>query len=589
MMKLKKLNFKMKGSKTSTPKPKKSSNRNFSVRQKLFTGFFSVLALLALVAIITNYQISHINNQYSTSIDDRMEKLDLIVAMKDAVMKEQLALQKYMANGDGESLIEFEGAVEAFAKASKKYLEVTQSAEGKKVGEAFVAAERQYYEVASDAFVLIRDEQTVKVRLLMQEKGNPAIFSLNSAAEDAMEYQQDTLEAKSEALTGNVAKISTVIIAISVAAFVIGIGIAMFISNMISKPVKLVSRAAEEVANGNLAVEKINVKNKDEIGELAASFNAMATNLRDLIFQVSSTSEQVASSAEEMMASADQTNAATNQVATAIQEVASGAELQGKNTEESAKAVGEMSIGIQQVATTTSNVAESASDTTKQAQLGYEALEKVINQMKSINHTTNETNTVIKELDKKSVEIGKIIEVITGIADQTNLLALNAAIEAARAGDHGRGFAVVADEVRKLAELSRQSAGQISGLIEAIQKDTHQVVGMMNKGTVEISTGTQLVEETGKTFNEIMKSIEHVSSEIQEVSAISEEMSASVQQVNASIDEVTRIARQSVANTGEIAAATEEQLASMDEVATSSASLAKLAEELRDMVGKFKI
>lgn len=588
-MKWKKLNFKWKAGKKEKAKPNKKSSRNFSVRAKLLTGFFSVLALLALVAIITNYQISNVNNQYSSSIDDRMEKMDLIVKMKEAVMKEQVALYKYMAYGDGESLIEFEGAVESFTKFSKEYLEVTRSAEGKKVAEALVAAERAYYEIASEAFTLIRDEQTVKVRLLMQEKGNPAIFKLNSAAEDAMEYQQDTMAGTIETVTGNVKAVSVIIIAISIAAFVIGIGIATIISRMISKPVQLVSRAAEEVANGNLAVEKINVKNKDEIGELAASFNAMTTNLRDLIFQVSSTSEQVASSAEEMMASADQTNAATNQVATAIQEVASGAELQGKNTEESSRAVGEMSIGIQKVAETTSTVAESASDTTKQAQSGHEALAKVINQMKSINHTTNETNTVIKDLDKKSAEIGKIIEVITGIADQTNLLALNAAIEAARAGEHGKGFAVVADEVRKLAELSRQSAGQISGLIEVIQKDTHSVVQMMNKGTVEIATGTQLVEDTGKTFNEILRSIENVSSEIQEVSAISEEMSASVQQVNASIEEVTRIARGSVASTAEIASATEEQMASMDEVATSSASLARLAEELREMVGKFKI
>ena len=588
-MKWKKLNFKLKASKKQKAKPNKKSNRNFSVRAKLLTGFFSVLALLALVAIITNYQISNVNSQYSTSIDDRMEKMDLIVKMKEAVMKEQVALYKYMAYGDGESLIEFEGAVESFTKFSKEYLDVTRSAEGKKVAEALVAAEKEYYEIASEAFTLIRDEQTVSVRLLMQEKGNPAIFKLNSAAEDAMEYQQDTMQGTIETVTGNVTAVSVVIIGISIAAFVIGIAIAIFISRMISKPVQLVSRAAEEVANGNLAVEKINVKNKDEIGELAASFNAMTTNLRDLIFQVSSTSEQVASSAEEMMASADQTNAATNQVATAIQEVASGAELQGKNTEESARAVGEMSVGIQKVAETTSTVAESASDTTKQAQYGHEALAKVISQMKSINQTTNETNTVIKDLDKKSAEIGKIIEVITGIADQTNLLALNAAIEAARAGEHGKGFAVVADEVRKLAELSRQSAKQISGLIEVIQKDTHSVVQMMNKGIVEISTGTQLVEDTGKTFNEILKSIENVSSEIQEVSAISEEMSASVQQVNASIEEVTRIARDSVASTAEIASATEEQMASMDEVATSSASLARLAEELREMVGKFKI
>ncbi len=561
----------------------------FGVRAKLLAGFFSVLALLAVVAIITNFEFNKMNSQYSSSIDDRMEKLNLIVEMKDAVMREQLALQKYMANSDGESLIEFEGAVEDFAKSSKKYLSTTKSAEGKKIGENFIGAEAQYYDVASEAFTLIRDEQTVKVRLLMQQKGNQLIFALNSAAEDAIKYQQDELDLTSEKLSGNVQRVALLIIALSVAAFVIGMVIATYISRMISKPVKLVSQAAKQLAGGNLAIEKINVKNKDEIGQLAADFNEMATNLRNIIFQVSSTSEQVAASAEEMMASADQTNSATNQVATAIQEVAGGAELQSKNTEESAKAVGEMASAIQRVAVTTSTVAESAVDTTKQAMLGHDSLEKVIEKMKAINHTTSETNSVIKDLDRKSAEIGKIIEVITGIADQTNLLALNAAIEAARAGEHGKGFAVVADEVRKLAELSRQSASQISGLIEVIQKETHQVVEMMNKGTVEISEGTSLVENTGRTFDEIMRSIENVSSEIQEVSAISEEMSASVMQVNASIDEVTKIARDSVASTAEIASATEEQLASMEEVSSSSASLAKLAENLREMVAKFRV
>jgi methyl-accepting chemotaxis protein len=561
----------------------------FGVRAKLLAGFFSVLALLAVVAIITNFEFNKMNSQYSTSIEDRMGKLNLIVEMKDAVMREQLALQKYMANSDGESLIEFEGAVEDFAKSSKKYLSSAKSAEEKKVGENLVAAEAQYYDVASEAFTLIRDEQTVKVRLLMQEKGNKLIFSLNSAAEDAIKYQQDALNTTSETLSGNVQKVALLIIALSVAAFVIGTVIATYISRMISKPVQLVSQAAKQLADGNLAIEKINVKNTDEIGQLATDFNEMATNLRNIIFQVSSTSEQVAASAEEMMASADQTNSATNQVATAIQEVAGGAELQSKNTEESAKAVGEMSSAIQRVAVTTSTVAESAVDTTKQATLGHDSLEKVIEKMKTINHTTSETNSVIKDLDRKSAEIGKIIEVITGIADQTNLLALNAAIEAARAGEHGKGFAVVADEVRKLAELSRQSASQISSLIEVIQNETHQVVEMMNKGAAEISEGTSLVEDTGRIFDEILKSIENVSSEIQEVSAISEEMSASVMQVNASIEEVTKIARGSVASTAEIASATEEQLASMEEVSSSSASLARLAESLREMVAKFKV
>ncbi|WP_257391705.1 methyl-accepting chemotaxis protein [Mesobacillus jeotgali] len=562
---------------------------DFTVRKKLLTGFFSVLALLALVAVITNYQFSNMNGQYSSSINDRMEKMNLIVQMDNAIMREQLAVRGYLLNQDGTSLAEFDQAVKDFAKSLQAYLKVSTSGEGKKLGEKLAAAEKQYQDVAQEAFELKRQEQSVKMMLLMQQTGNAITTQLNETSRAAFDFQEKNLKETSNNLAGKVTAVTLVIIGLSLAAFVIGIVIALYISRIIAEPVQQVSQAVKQVAQGNLAVGKLGVKNKDEIGELASAFNEMTENLRDLIVQVGTTSEQVAASAEEMMASAEQTNSATNQVATAIQEVAGGAETQSKNTEESAKAVGEMAGGIQQVAETTSNVAESAAETAKQAKTGQVSLEKVIEKMKTINETTGETNGVIKDLDRKSAEIGKIIEVITGIADQTNLLALNAAIEAARAGEHGKGFAVVADEVRKLAELSRQSANQISGLIEVIQKETHQVVEMMNKGTAEISQGTLLVEETGRTFDEILRSIENVSGEIQEVSAISEEMSASVMQVNASIEEVTRIARGSVASTAEIASATEEQLASMEEVASSSASLAQLAENLREMVATFKV
>lgn len=372
--------------------------------------------------------------------------------------------------------------------------------------------------------------------------------------------------------------------------FLIISGIIVYIVvTRMTKPIVNLSNASQQIADGDLTIEEINITTKDELGLLGFNFNQMVRSLRGLIQQVSENAEQVAASSEELTASAEQTSHATTQIATAIQEVASGAETQGQGAEESSRAMKEMNISIQRVAEMASSVSEAATESTREANRGNEAIQKVIRQMNAINVSVDHSASVIKQLGERSKEIGKIIEVITGIANQTNLLALNAAIEAARAGEHGRGFTVVADEVRKLAEQSKESADQIAGLIQQIQGDTARAVTVMEKGTNEVAAGMTVVQETGEGFQRILKSIEEVSTQIQEVSAVSEEMSASVEQVSASIEEMARIAQDSASNTQNVASSSEEQLASMEEISSSASSLSKMAEELQMLIRKFKV
>lgn len=352
---------------------------------------------------------------------------------------------------------------------------------------------------------------------------------------------------------------------------------------------RIIASSAEEIANGNLAIDNLHVKSKDEIGQLGLSFNRMKDNLQSIIEQVDQTSEQVAVSSEELLASAEEITAATNQVATSISDVTNNVEAQSKSTEESARGVGEITTGITQIANNANVVANMSVETIKLANIGNDNIQSVVKQMGTISEANSETNQVMNELEKRTSEIGKIIEVITGIADQTNLLALNAAIESARAGEHGKGFAVVADEVRKLAEQSAESANQIAEIVKFIQTDTTRAVALMENGTNEVTNGMELAEQTGKMFENILTSIENANAQTQELSAISEEISASVQQVNASIDEVSSLAKISSDSALEIAAVTEEQLASTEEVSNAATSLANMAEKLRSEVSKFKL
>ncbi len=371
---------------------------------------------------------------------------------------------------------------------------------------------------------------------------------------------------------------------------VVAIIVTIFVTRSISRPINVVNDQLKEIAEGEGDLTKeIYVKSKDEVGDMAASFNKMLGTLRTMLAQVSATSEQVAASSEELLASSEQTATVTDQVVLSIQEVANTIEVQGKNTQESAVSIGEITSGIQHIASSISTVAEAANESMSQANTGSDYIQKVVGQVRNMHNASIDTIELMKKLGDESDEVGQIIDVITGIAEQTNLLALNAAIEAARAGEHGKGFAVVADEVKKLADQSRKSASQVVEIIKLIQSDIITAVNMTNNVNNYAEDGLKLVEETGRSFEQIFKSIEDVSDQTQELSSITEEISAGIEQVNEAIEEIAQLAKTNTNHTTEIASASEEQLATMEEVTSSATSLATLAEELRELVNRFKI
>ncbi|WP_238933462.1 methyl-accepting chemotaxis protein [Brevibacillus choshinensis] len=369
----------------------------------------------------------------------------------------------------------------------------------------------------------------------------------------------------------------------------IGIAVSWMFANRISKPVTAMAVSVQRVAAGDLTAEKIAVKSRDEIGQLANDFNAMTDNLRDLIQRVGASAEHVAATSEQLTASAEQTSKATEQIAVTMQEVASGSDEQARTVDDASKTVTSMSARLQQIAANTEQVSATVEEASRIVAGGNQAIGTAITQMSSINHTVTGLAASIKLLGQRSAEISNIVGVITTIAEQTNLLALNAAIEAARAGEHGRGFAVVADEVRKLAEQSAQSTKQITELIAAIQVDTNQAVGAMESTTTEVAAGIEVVNVAGQSFHEILRGIQEVVQQIQEVTAATSLMNQGAEQVVHSIDVIAQTAASTAFGTQNVSAAAEEQLASMEEISSSAASLSNMAEDLQALVQQFKV
>lgn len=382
---------------------------------------------------------------------------------------------------------------------------------------------------------------------------------------------------------------SSMAIIFTIIALLLGITLAILISRRIRIPIQIMAKAAEVIASGDLTVEAIRVKNQDEIGALADSFNKMSSGLRETILKVSQSAEQVAASAEQLNASAEESSQATQNIAMTIQEVSIGSDKQAQNTEETAKSVNAIAASAEQIAVSAQNVSMSALNASEIATEGANSISLAIQQMDSIHTTVEGLVDSAERLGQRSKEIEQIVNVITDIATQTNLLSLNAAIEAARAGEHGRGFAVVADEVRKLAEQSGQSAKKIVDLIGHIQTDIDEAIRSTGVATTETQTGIQVVTTAGVSFTKIQNAVQEVSSQIQEVSAAVEEMSAETEQIVQTIDQISEIAVSNASGTQTVSAAAQEQLASMEEIAASATSLAQMAEELQNLVGQFKI
>ncbi|ANS75303.1 hypothetical protein AWM70_12370 [Paenibacillus yonginensis] len=373
-----------------------------------------------------------------------------------------------------------------------------------------------------------------------------------------------------------------------VIAVVLGLALVFGIVRSIHSPLKRLMTATKRIADGNLT-EEVAVKSKDELGQLSVSVNQMTANLRQLISQVGFNSSQVAATSEELSASAEQTTQTAEHIANSIQEIAEGSDKQVSTANEFTQATTEISKGMDQAAASIQYVSQLTATASDKASDGNKVVDKTIEQMRLVQGTVSQTANVVNTLGEKTREIGNIVGLITEIAGQTNLLALNAAIEAARAGEDGRGFAVVANEVRKLAEQTGTAAGQIRGLIEEFQIEAENAVHSMNEGTSVVDEGINMVNLTGDTFKEIVSSIERVAAESLEVSSIVEQVNASSQNMVELVTEVATIAQQSAGNTQSVAASTQQQNASMEEVSASAETLSKMAQELQEVISKFKV
>ena len=414
-----------------------------------------------------------------------------------------------------------------------------------------------------------KEQMAVTAMFEASEKMISVLEQLEGIADHGMNLAQENAK-QSKAIATHT------LLAMMPCAFILAMVLGFFITRSITKPVKTVVDGLKDIAEGEGDLTKrLELKSQDEIGELAKWFNTFMEKLQGIIKDIAGNAESLDSSSNELSAisqqmssGSEQTSSKANTVATATEEMSSNMSSVAAASEEASTNVGMVATASEQM---TGVINEIAQNTEKARTITGEAVSQAVSASEKVD-----------ELGRAANEIGKVTETITEISEQTNLLALNATIEAARAGEAGKGFAVVANEIKDLAKQTAEATGEIKNKIEGIQGST--------EGTV-----TQ-IEQISKVINDVNEMVGTIATAVEEQSVTTKEIARNVVQASQGIQEVTENVAQSSTVAGEIARditevnqAAGEMSNSSSQVNMSAEELSKLAEQLKEMVGKFKV
>jgi len=354
---------------------------------------------------------------------------------------------------------------------------------------------------------------------------------------------------------------TSALIAMAIAVVII-IGLLGMLIRLLLQPLHLMGRAMHDIAEGEGDLtRRLEIHNHDEFGTLGVAFNRFVERIHSSIREVSSATGQVNEVALRVVAASNSSMLNSDQ--------------QASRTNSVAAAINQLGAAAQEIAQNAALASQHSSEARNLAQDGQQVVDRTIDAMHQLSAKISNSCEHIETLNSNTVNIGQILEVITGISQQTNLLALNAAIEAARAGEAGRGFAVVADEVRNLAHRTQDSAQQVQKMIEELQVGARQAVGTMTESQRESESSVGIANQAGERLASVTQRIGEIDGMNQSVATATEEQTAVVESINVDINEINTLNQEGVEN--------------LQATLRACADLEQQAQRLQHLVGSFRI
>ncbi len=601
-----------------------------TIEKKLYINFGVILGTVLLLFVINIYGV----HREHTAKDAAQRSIDMTEAtssVRAQMMQNRLHLQNYLLSGDTRDVEKMNEGAHQLSEALHHAEELAASGQQKSNLEKVQGLEQAWGNEFANPLVDKRravdggNATVAELQIFYLQKDPNSWVSRSSEVIEGVDRENRKVLAAQRS-SDESAAMWTILIALLSSLIAVGLGIVVAYRTAagITEPLNRLIHVAEQIGQSGDLQHTIDVHGKDEVGQLARSFDSMVKylremaavseaiaggnlaaevrprsandtlanaftrmmeglrgmvrNVRDAASQVASASGQVASASDESARNSLQTSSAIDEVTSTMHEMSVNVQNMVKSTQTQASSVSETSASIDQMVTSIQRVADTAkvlldisNRSREEVHSGIGTMEKATDGLNKINTTIRSSGESIDALGGRADDIGKIVEVIDDLAEQTNLLALNAAIEAARAGEHGLGFAVVADEVRKLAEKSAQSTKEISELIGSIQKEARKAVENMEKSTTIVNEGLNLGQELNAALRKISNVVTEVYKFAQEIGAATYEQSHGSSQIARATTRLNEI-------THEINSAVEEQ-------ASGAQAVVQAMERMRELVG----
>ncbi|CAI8889561.1 Methyl-accepting chemotaxis protein PcaY [Pseudomonas marginalis] len=540
------------------------SLRNMNIAPRAFLGFAFIGALMLFLGVFALNQMSKIRGATEDITLSSVPSIRALDEFTQLTLRLRVLSYRLLTNREPDvqqkTLEAFELRNQQIRTAQGVYEKLIESSEERSTYNEYVSLLGQYHQIEERMKSLSRANQVDELRSLLNTELLSNSEQVNAVLTRLLDLNNKMALATNQEAEDQYNAAFNLVVGLLVIATLLTLLFAWLLTRSITLPISQALEAAEEVAEGNLT-RPIKVDGNDEAGRLLAAMAKMQDKLRDTLQRIAGSATQLASAAEEL-------NAVTD-------ESARGLTRQNNEIEQAATAVNEMTSAVEEVARNAVSTSEASRNATTSAGDGRDLVQETVSAIERMSGDVQATATLIGELANESRDIGKVLDVIRGLADQTNLLALNAAIEAARAGEAGRGFAVVADEVRALAHRTQQSTSEIERMIGSIQAGTEHAVDSMRNSTERAESTLNIAKGAGMSLDTINTAIVEINERNLVIASAAEEQAQVAREVDRNLVNIRDLSVQSATGASQTSAA--------------SSELSRLAVDLNGMVGRFRL